>query len=67
MTKRIIIEETDDNSSYRQPQVQAPTQKPMEYEMPTRGQSFSDGVTNSFWRAIAVGFAFIALFIYLVK
>ena len=62
--KRIIIEQTDGNSFYQGIKPQA--QKSMEYEMPTRGQSFSDGITNSFWRAVAVGFAFLAIFIYLV-
>ena len=48
--KRIIIEQYDEDSTPN-----AAQQKPMEYELPTRGQSFTDGMVASFWGALKYG------------
>ena len=56
--KRIIVEQYDGDS---RPGEQ--DQRPMEYEMPTRGQSFVDGVSSSFWKNVAVGAIILACLI----
>jgi len=56
--KRIIMEQYDEDSQHNE----SAYQKPMEYEMPTRGQSFTDGATGTFWGALKFG-AWMTLFL----
>lgn len=62
MFRRVILEESD---GQYQPYGNT-DQRPMEYEMPTRGQSFTDGVANSFWKSIAVGLIILAITIFIL-
>ena len=52
--KRIIMEQYDDDSQPHESK-QMQDQRPMEYELPTRGQSFTDGMVSSFWGALKYG------------
>lgn len=63
--KRMILEESDEQlPSF----TNAVNMHPQEYEMPTRGQSFTDGIKEGVWRNVAIGLiillGFIALLIF---
>lgn len=61
MHRRVILEESDEAlQPIGQPQ-QIPRGKPAEYEFPTRGQSFTSGLTSSVWEWVGKGIVLVIL------